>query len=178
MIMAFPRITEATVYGVAVPGTEGAAGMAALVVDGALDLGQLRAHLARRLPSYARPLFLRLSDRIDITATFKHRKLELAGSAEALGQQDQDHDGCDRQRTHERAAHREFALHIELTSWSARLPTQRSRENHRARLTARPLAPRVRRDPALDTKPAGSPAGFVHGAARAPRPRGGCCGIR
>ncbi len=44
-IMAFPGIREAAVYGVAVPGTEGAAGMAALVADGTLDLAALRAHL-------------------------------------------------------------------------------------------------------------------------------------
>jgi fatty-acyl-CoA synthase len=76
-ISAFPGITEATVYGVSVPGTEGAAGMAALVVDGALDLPKLRKHLARLLPSYARPLFLRIQDRIAVTATFKHQKNEL-----------------------------------------------------------------------------------------------------
>ena len=76
-ITAFPGITEATVYGVPVPGTEGAAGMAALVVDGTLDLPELRKHLARVLPSYARPLFLRIQDRIAVTATFKHQKNEL-----------------------------------------------------------------------------------------------------
>jgi fatty-acyl-CoA synthase len=76
-IAAFPGIVEATVYGVPIPGTEGAAGMAALVVEGALDFSEFRRHLARRLPSYARPLFLRLKDRIEITATFKHRKLDL-----------------------------------------------------------------------------------------------------
>jgi fatty-acyl-CoA synthase len=76
-IADFPGIVEATVYGVPVPGTEGAAGMAALVVEGALDFSEFRRHLARRLPSYARPLFLRLKDRIEITATFKHRKFDL-----------------------------------------------------------------------------------------------------
>ena len=76
-ISAFPGIAEATVYGVRVPGTEGAAGMAALVVDGTLDLAELRKHLARVLPSYARPLFLRIQDRIAVTATFKHQKAEL-----------------------------------------------------------------------------------------------------
>jgi fatty-acyl-CoA synthase len=76
-ITAFPGVTEATVYGVAVPGTEGAAGMAALVVDGKLDLQQFREHLARALPSYARPLFLRIQDRIAVTATFKHQKSDL-----------------------------------------------------------------------------------------------------
>jgi fatty-acyl-CoA synthase len=76
-IAAFPCVTEATVYGVCVPGTEGSAGMAALVVDGELDLQQFREHLARALPSYARPLFLRVQDRIAVTATFKHQKSDL-----------------------------------------------------------------------------------------------------
>jgi fatty-acyl-CoA synthase len=76
-ITAFRGIVEATVYGVAVPGTEGSAGMATLVVDGALDFSELREHLTRRLPSYARPLFLRIKDRIEVTATFKHNKSDL-----------------------------------------------------------------------------------------------------
>jgi fatty-acyl-CoA synthase len=76
-LAAFPGIAEATVYGVPVPGTEGAAGMTALVVDGTLDLPELRKHLARLLPPYARPLFLRIQDRIAVTATFKHQKTEL-----------------------------------------------------------------------------------------------------
>jgi fatty-acyl-CoA synthase len=78
VLTAFPGITDATVYGVPVPGTEGSAGMAALVVDGALDFVELRRHLAPRLPSYARPLFLRVSKRIEATATFKHKKNDLA----------------------------------------------------------------------------------------------------
>jgi fatty-acyl-CoA synthase len=77
-LMAFPGVRDASVYGVAVPGTEGAAGMAALVADGALDFVKLREHLQRRLPPYARPLFLRLTDRIDATATFKPNKTVLA----------------------------------------------------------------------------------------------------
>jgi fatty-acyl-CoA synthase len=76
-IMAFPGISEATVYGVAVPGTEGAAGMAAIVANAALDLAGLRKHLASQLPAYARPLFLRMRSRIDATATFKHARHEL-----------------------------------------------------------------------------------------------------
>jgi len=78
-IMAFPGIAEASVYGVAVRGAEGRAGMAALVADGALDFAGLRRHLERRLPPYARPLFLRIKDRIESTATFKPKKTELAG---------------------------------------------------------------------------------------------------
>ncbi len=76
-ITAFPGVTEATVYGVRVPGTEGAAGMAAIVADGALDFAEFRRHLGRRLPRYARPLFVRLTDTITTTATFKHAKADL-----------------------------------------------------------------------------------------------------
>ena len=52
--------------------------MAALVVGGALDLAELRPHLARRLPAYARPLFLRMQAGIAVTTTFKHQKADLA----------------------------------------------------------------------------------------------------
>ena len=72
------QISEATVYGVAVPGTEGAAGMAAIVADRTLDFAQLRRHLTKRLPGYARPLFLRLTANIAATSTFKHNKNQIA----------------------------------------------------------------------------------------------------
>jgi fatty-acyl-CoA synthase len=70
-------VREANVYGVKVPGADGRAGMAALVVDEGIDLEGLYAHLVRQLPVYARPLFLRLRTELEITGTFKHRKVEL-----------------------------------------------------------------------------------------------------
>jgi fatty-acyl-CoA synthase len=73
----FPGITEAVVYGVAVPGTEGAAGMAAITTEGALDLEGLRTHLASRLPAYAQPLFLRIQESVTVTSTFKHHRSAL-----------------------------------------------------------------------------------------------------
>jgi fatty-acyl-CoA synthase len=76
-IGAFPGVKEATVYGVRVPGTEGAAGMAAIICDGNPDLAALREHLAARLPPYARPLFVRVADRLEATATFKPTKTNL-----------------------------------------------------------------------------------------------------
>jgi fatty-acyl-CoA synthase len=76
-ICAFPRIREANVYGVAVPGAEGRAGMAAVAVDGELDLEAFRTHLISSLPSYARPLFLRIQTELQVTATFKHTKNDL-----------------------------------------------------------------------------------------------------
>jgi fatty-acyl-CoA synthase len=74
----FPGVQEANVYGVAVPATDGRAGMAAIVVDARFDLARLHAHLKARLPDYARPLFLRLLAALDVTATFKHKKSDLA----------------------------------------------------------------------------------------------------
>jgi len=77
VIGEFPGIKAASVYGVHVPGTEGAAGMATVVVDGKLNLRDFRAHLAQALPPYARPLFLRITAAITTTATFKHIKSDF-----------------------------------------------------------------------------------------------------
>jgi len=76
-VAACRGIEDAAVYGVRVPGTEGAAGMAAIVVDDEFDLAEFHEHLARLLPGYARPLFLRVTKNIAATATFKHAKNEL-----------------------------------------------------------------------------------------------------
>jgi fatty-acyl-CoA synthase len=62
---------------VAVPGVEGRAGMASLVVNGDLDLDDLPLRLKARLAPYARPIFLRLAPRIVVTGTFKQRKVDL-----------------------------------------------------------------------------------------------------
>jgi fatty-acyl-CoA synthase len=76
-LCAFEGIRHASVYGVAIPKTEGRAGMAAVVCEGALDLAALRRHLAERLPVYACPLFLRLCPQPDLTGTFKYTKTNL-----------------------------------------------------------------------------------------------------
>jgi fatty-acyl-CoA synthase len=76
-ICGFEGIKEANVYGVAVPGTDGRAGMATIVTGDALDLAAFRAHLVDRLPDYARPVFVRVRDDLEITATFKHTKRAL-----------------------------------------------------------------------------------------------------
>jgi len=69
---------DSVVYGVDVPGMEGKAGMAAIVEDGSkFDLESFLTRLKAELPPYAIPLFLRLVNTIDITGTFKFRKLDL-----------------------------------------------------------------------------------------------------
>ena len=72
-----PGIAEANVYGVAVPGQDGRAGMAALVATPDFDPAAVGRALERNLPAYARPAFLRLMPAIETTGTFKQRKVEL-----------------------------------------------------------------------------------------------------
>ena len=76
-LSAIPGIKETNVYGVKVPGADGRAGMAALVVDGNFDITTLGEKLEGHLPAFARPVFLRLQPQIDVTGTFKQRKVEL-----------------------------------------------------------------------------------------------------
>ena len=37
----------------------------------------LHAHLRTHLPDYARPLFLRIAGKMDVTGTFKQKKVDL-----------------------------------------------------------------------------------------------------
>ncbi|MGZ5927272.1 MAG: long-chain-acyl-CoA synthetase [Rhizomicrobium sp.] len=71
-------VRSACVYGVAVPGANGRCGMAALEVEPGFDPAAFRAHMASRLPAYARPLFLRIVDSLAVTETFKQKKQLLA----------------------------------------------------------------------------------------------------
>jgi len=77
VITACPGVNDAVVYGVSVPGTEGRAGMAAVVVAAQFELAALRRHL-QALPAYARPLFIRIVPSIELTGTFRLKKSELA----------------------------------------------------------------------------------------------------
>ena len=72
-----PGVIDASTYGVNVPGADGRAGMAALVVDQSFDLGIFAAHLSRRLPVYALPVFVRFCQSLDATETFKQKKQQL-----------------------------------------------------------------------------------------------------
>jgi fatty-acyl-CoA synthase len=76
-LATFPGIDEAIAYGVAVPHTEGRAGMAAIIAAGPIDWTALNAHLMRELPAFARPVFLRPLTQAATTGTFKHRKADL-----------------------------------------------------------------------------------------------------
>ncbi|MEA2906233.1 MAG: fatty-acyl-CoA synthase [Alphaproteobacteria bacterium] len=73
----FDGALEANVYGVQVPGRDGRAGMAVIVAKEGFNLAAFREHLAQRLPDYARPVFLRLRNEIEVTTTFKPKKMDL-----------------------------------------------------------------------------------------------------
>ncbi|KAJ8304839.1 hypothetical protein KUTeg_018422 [Tegillarca granosa] len=84
VISALDFIHDVTVYGVTVQGCEGRAGMASLCLKepGCVTLTeeQLRliwTHCKDLLPSYARPRFIRLQEEMDLTSTFKQRKVAL-----------------------------------------------------------------------------------------------------
>jgi acyl-CoA synthetase (AMP-forming)/AMP-acid ligase II len=78
-----PGVAEATVYGVQVPGQEGRAGMAALQVDATFAPAAIFAHASANLPAYAQPRFLRLVEAMAVTASLRHRKVDL--KAEGYG---------------------------------------------------------------------------------------------
>jgi fatty-acyl-CoA synthase len=70
-------VLDATTYGVEIPGHDGRAGMAAIVVSENFDFKGLADHLMHRLPTYAHPLFLRITASLDSTETFKQKKQVL-----------------------------------------------------------------------------------------------------
>ncbi len=77
VVAACPGVTDAAVYGVQVPGADGRAGMAAIVVRPEFSLQTFRDFLTARLPEYARPVFVRVVPAMELTGTFKLRKQTL-----------------------------------------------------------------------------------------------------
>ncbi|EFN85194.1 Long-chain fatty acid transport protein 1 [Harpegnathos saltator] len=75
-------LKDAAVYGVEVPGNEGKAGMAAIYdPNNSLDLKELVEGLKKSLPTYARPLFIRVLSELSMTGTFKLKKRDLQQDA-------------------------------------------------------------------------------------------------
>lgn len=70
--------TDVAIYGVTVPGVEGKAGMAAIAdTTGSFDCNSFLQKVQQALPSYSRPVFLRISPQVDTTGTFKIQKTRL-----------------------------------------------------------------------------------------------------
>lgn len=79
VLAEYPDVETVTVYGVPIPGQEGRAGMAAVVMQPGKRFDPVAFHqlAATRLPGYATPVFVRTRAHADITATFKLRKVDL-----------------------------------------------------------------------------------------------------
>jgi fatty-acyl-CoA synthase len=79
----YPGMLAITVYGVQVPGNEGRAGMAAVVMQRGVEFDPVAFHAfaTARLPRYAVPVFLRLSPQPDMTGNYKLRKVDLQRDA-------------------------------------------------------------------------------------------------
>lgn len=71
-------LNDSVVYGVEIPGLEGKAGMAALLdPDRVVDVNKLLERLRKELPAYALPLFIRITEKLEATGTFKLPKTKL-----------------------------------------------------------------------------------------------------
>nr|CAH7739236.1 unnamed protein product [Callosobruchus chinensis] len=69
---------DAIVYGVELRGQEGRAGMAAILdPEEKVDLAKLAEGVKKSLPTYARPIFVRVLRKIDLTGTYKLKKNDL-----------------------------------------------------------------------------------------------------
>ncbi|XP_021121898.1 long-chain fatty acid transport protein 6 isoform X2 [Heterocephalus glaber] len=72
-------IQETNVYGVAVSGYEGKAGMGSIILkpNKSLNLEKVYEQVVTSLPSYACPRFLRIQEKMETTGTFKLQKVQL-----------------------------------------------------------------------------------------------------
>jgi solute carrier family 27 fatty acid transporter 1/4 len=76
------ELKDACAYGVEIPGVEGKAGMVAIRdPDNTLDLTKFYRGVSARLPPYARPIFVRCVEQLDLTGTYKLRKRTLQAEA-------------------------------------------------------------------------------------------------
>ena len=82
IVSEYEKISEAVVYGVEIPNTNGRAGMAAITLKEGMtlddkDLSNMAQQFKSELPAYAVPVFLRLQQQMETTGTFKYSKNKL-----------------------------------------------------------------------------------------------------
>lgn len=95
IINSHPNVIFTNVYGVEVPGTDGRAGMAAIVFREGTDIASIDAdalskHINDNLPTYARPLFIRVLTELPTTSTHKLQKNDLREQAFHLDRVEED----------------------------------------------------------------------------------------
>ena len=80
-INTLPEVEQAAVYGINIPGTDGRAGMAAIIPsvrEENFNLKSLAEALHKVLPVYAIPKFIRFKKELETTPTFKVKKAILS----------------------------------------------------------------------------------------------------
>uniref|UniRef100_A0AAV2L1Z1 long-chain-fatty-acid--CoA ligase n=1 Tax=Knipowitschia caucasica TaxID=637954 RepID=A0AAV2L1Z1_KNICA len=79
ILTAANSVLEANVYGVKVEGHEGRIGMAAVTLKEGeeFDCTDAFKHVVTYLPPYARPRFVRIQPSLEVTGTFKMKKVKL-----------------------------------------------------------------------------------------------------
>ncbi|XP_022239312.1 long-chain fatty acid transport protein 4-like isoform X1 [Limulus polyphemus] len=71
-------LTDCVAYGVVIPGTEGRAGMGAIIdIKCTIDFDTFAQNLKKLLPLYAMPIFLRIVKNLESTGTYKFKKINL-----------------------------------------------------------------------------------------------------
>eukprot|EP01035_Chromulina_nebulosa_P020836 gene20836-27004_t len=76
------QFTDVSIYGVEVPNSDGKAGMAAVCLSNNVkindvDWNEVYDNISTNIPSYARPLFIRIQKQMATTGTFKYVKGDL-----------------------------------------------------------------------------------------------------
>jgi len=77
ILNTFTGILEISIYGVPIQGYEGKAGMAAITTTSSFDLDKFYKYISENLSNQAAILFIRCQSAIEVTETFKHRKVTL-----------------------------------------------------------------------------------------------------
>jgi citronellyl-CoA synthetase len=82
IINQYSQVNMANVYGVQIPNAEGRAGMVAFNCDlKEFNWDNFAEYMIDALPSYARPVFVRIIKELETTGTFKLKKNELRDEA-------------------------------------------------------------------------------------------------
>lgn len=76
-------VSQAVVFGVEIPNTNGRAGMCAITLhaDAKIDYAELLSYLKKVMPAFAVPVFLRMQAQVETTGTFKLQKTTLKKEA-------------------------------------------------------------------------------------------------
>lgn len=77
IVNKYPEVLDSNVYGVEVKSAEGRAGMALLNVTEKFNFNDFSEHISKNLNAFQFPYFLRVTEVMKTTGTFKHQKEEL-----------------------------------------------------------------------------------------------------